>query len=574
MASKLPVRLVLVWHMHQPDFRDFTSGEFSHPWVYLHAIKDYSDMAAHLEQHPSLHAVVNLVPILLDQLEDYADQIATGHLRDRLLRLLVRPDLDGIEASERQYLLEQGFRANHTRMVEPFTHYKRLRDLYVFVQAHGGDPALYLSGQYFADLVTWYHLAWTGETLRRKEETIVRLLAKGEGFTHAERTQLFDLLGAVIRDIVPRYRRLAQSGRVELSTTPQFHPIGPLLLDFACAREAMPEAPLPEAHHYSGGRTRLVWHIQEAVRTHAARFERHPVGMWPAEGAVSQAFVQLLAEHKVSWIASGEAVLSHSLRQAGQPAEDRNEFLYRPYRHEADGHRMLCLFRDDRLSDLIGFEYKAWNGKDAAGHFVAQLEQIRARTPPERSPLVTVILDGENAWEYYPYNAYYFLDELYRAIGSHPDIRTLTVEEVLQDPAGNGGSGEDHFVRPLPKVVAGSWVYGNLSTWIGSTPKNRAWDLLCSAKQSYNLVMASSRLNESDMRAATRQLAICEGSDWFWWFGDYNPPQSVSTFDRLFRANLANLYRLLHLPSPAQLNEPISHGGGAPESGGAMRRAT
>ena len=574
MASKLPLRLVLVWHMHQPDFRDFATGEFNHPWVYLHAIKDYSDMAAHLEQHPSVHAVVNLVPILLDQLEDYAEQFASGHIRDRLLRLLMREKLDDVEPAERRFLLDQCFRANHSKMVEPYTRYKRLRDLYTFVQTHGSDCADYLSGQYLADLVTWYHLAWTGETLRRKEETIVQLMSKGEGFTASERKQLFDLLGAVIQDIVPRYRRLAESGRVELSTTPHYHPIGPLMLDFNAARDSIPDAPLPQADHYAGGRTRLAWHVQEAMRTHNARFQQHPVGMWPAEGAVSHAFLEVLSEHRVGWVASGEAVLTNTLRSAGKSTSDRMDFLYRPYAFEAAGHRMLCFFRNDRLSDMIGFEYKGWHGKDAAGHFIAQLEEIHAKTPPGQSPVVSVILDGENAWEYYPYNAYYFLDELYLVLGAHPDIRTATYAEVLAEPEGNGGQGESGFVRPLPKLVAGSWVYGNLSTWIGSDPKNRAWDLLCSAKQSYNLVMASGRLNESGMHAALRQLAICEGSDWFWWFGDYNPAQSVSTFDQLFRANLANLYRLLHLPAPAQLSEPISRGGVSPESGGSMRRTT
>jgi alpha-amylase/alpha-mannosidase (GH57 family) len=183
-----------------------------------------------------------------------------------------------------------------------------------------------------------------------------------------------------------------------------------------------------------------------------------------------------------------------------------------------------------------------------------------------------VILDGENAWEFYPYNAFYFLDDLYRALESHPSIQTATFAQILADPA-PGVRVPSDVVRTLPPLVAGSWVYGNLQTWIGSEPKNRAWDLLASAKQSYNLVMASGRLSEPDMQAATTQLAICEGSDWYWWFGDYNPPEAVSVFDRLFRANLANLYRLLQLPAPAQLSEPISRGGGHPDLGGAMRRA-
>jgi alpha-amylase/alpha-mannosidase (GH57 family) len=315
----------------------------------------------------------------------------------------------------------------------------------------------------------------------------------------------------------------------------------------------------------------LTWHLESAQRSHRRRFDAVAPGVWAAEGALSTAFLRLLAEHRIAWTASGQRVLTNTLRKAGLQAEEPREFLYRPYHVELEGHRLHCFFRDDLLSDLIGFEYKGWHGKDASTHFIAQLEQIRQQAPAGESPVVSVILDGENAWEYYPYNAFYFLDELYRALESHPAIRTATFSEVLADLGGASEAGS--LARPLPPLVAGSWVYGNLSTWIGSEQKNRAWDLLASAKQCYNLVMASGRLSEAVMQSAARQLAICEGSDWFWWFGDYNPEQAVAIFDRLFRANLANLYQLLQLPAPAQLSEPISRGGGHPDLGGAMRRA-
>ena len=572
MAAKHPLRLVLMWHMHQPDFRDLATGEFAHPWVYLHAIKDYADMAAHLENHPQVHAVVNLVPILLDQLEDYCDQFDSGKLRDPLLRLLARENLERSSDAERELILNQCFRANHGKMIEPYTPYKRLRDLYQSVIALGGDPVRYLSGEYLSDLLTWYHLSWMGETVRRKEECVVQLMTRGERFTHADRMRVFELIGRLVKDVIPRYRRLADSGRVELSTTPHYHPIGPLLLDFGSARETVPDAPLPAADHYSGGRSRITWHLSSAQESHRRRFQADALGIWPAEGALSAPFLKLLSEHKVGWTASGEAVLTNTLRQTGLPIAERNAFLYRPYALQNEGHRLYCFFRDDRLSDLIGFEYKGWHGKDAAAHFIAELESIHAAASADQPPVVSVILDGENAWEFYPYNAFYFLDDLYRALESHPSIQTATFAQILADPA-PGVRVPSDVVRTLPPLVAGSWVYGNLQTWIGSEPKNRAWDLLASAKQSYNLVMASGRLSEPDMQAATTQLAICEGSDWYWWFGDYNPPEAVSVFDRLFRANLANLYRLLQLPAPAQLSEPISRGGGHPDLGGAMRRA-
>ncbi|MDO8933103.1 MAG: glycoside hydrolase, partial [Rhodocyclaceae bacterium] len=253
----------------------------------------------------------------------------------------------------------------------------------------------------------------------------------------------------------------------------------------------------------------------------------------------------------------------NSLRAAGQPVE---RAAYRPWQLPGvDG--LTLFFRDERISDLIGFEYARWHGRDAARHFVTQLETILAAAPDGETPVVGIMLDGENAWEHYPYNAYYFFDDLYDLLEKHPTIRTTTYAEIIgretPPPAGN-----------LHRLTAGSWVYGTLATWIGDAEKNHAWDLLCAAKQSYDLVLGSGRLDAREAQAAEAQLAVCESSDWFWWFGDYNPSQAVASFDRLFRHNLANLYRLLKLTPPAQLDVPISAGSEEATHDGTMRRAT
>jgi alpha-amylase/alpha-mannosidase (GH57 family) len=303
------------------------------------------------------------------------------------------------------------------------------------------------------------------------------------------------------------------------------------------------------------------------MRSHAHRFGARPRGVWPAEGALSTAFARLLAEQGVSWAASGEGMLANTLEHSAVDARERGDWLYRPYRVEFPGGNLACFFRDDRLSDLIGFEYKTWHGRDAANHFVQQLEAVLTQAPGGEEPVVCIMLDGENAWEYYPYNAFYFLEDLYAALEGHPAIRTATCTEVLDDPAAQA------ITRPLSALTAGSWVHGNLSVWIGSPDKNRAWDLLCAAKRSFDLVAASGRLAPDQLADAQRQLAACEGSDWFWWFGDYNPSESVASFDRLFRDNLANLYRLLQLEPPATLGEPVSRGAMHAHTDGAMRRA-
>ena len=553
--------LVFLWHMHQPDYRDHSSGEVVLPWVYLHALKDYSDMAAHLERHPRIRAVVNFVPVLLDQIEDYCAQFERGEFRDPLLRLLAEPQLDRIGPGDRRLLLEACFRSNHTTMLSPFPRYRRLHDLYESLAREGEAALAYLSGAYLADLVTWYHLAWTGETERRRQPLLAELMTKGEGYTLGERQQLLSLVGDILQGLIPRYRALMERGQIELSATPHTHPLSPLLLDFAAARDSQPEAPLPLASAYPGGKPRVAAQIEAARLSHCRRFGQPPLGMWPAEGAVSQPFVRQLASQGCRWIASGEGVLRNSLHRSGV---DQPGAAYHPWRLQ-DAPGLTLFFRDERLSDLIGFEYARWHGRAAAQHFVGQLEAILNQAGADETPLVAVVLDGENAWEHYPYNGYYFFDDLYSLLEMHPKIRTSTFAERLPT---------DEAPAPvLPELVAGSWVYGTLSTWIGDAEKNRAWDLLCAAKHSYDLVLASGRLSEDEAAAAERQLAICESSDWFWWFGDYNPAQAVASFDKLYRHNLSSLYHLLKLPPPSQLYQPISRGSSSAE-GGAMRRAT
>lgn len=591
MPETKKLNLILCWHMHQPDYRNQATGEFTLPWTYLHAIKDYTDMAYHLETHPEARAVFNFVPVLLDQLEDYVDQFDSGKIRDPLLALLAVEDLKQLNAAQRKLVLDSCFRSHHNKMIEPYGAYKRLYDLFRQLEAQGESYLDYLSSQYMGDLLVWYHLVWTGESIRRNHELVVALMSKGGHFTAEDRRHLFDLIGRSIRELIPRYRKLSDSGRIELSSTPHYHPILPLLIDFKAARESMPEVALPESVCYAGGQKRAEFHLESAIASHRDRFGKLPQGIWPAEGGISHAAAMLLAQNGIRWTASGEKVLVNSLRgvHGDQPLPERGRYLYRPYKLSFGEHEMTCFFRDEKLSDLIGFEYANWFGADAVRNFIHGLEEIWHQAEAGENPVVSVILDGENAWEYYPYNGYYFLSELYKALSSHPFIRMTTFSDYLDACGAPADIQGELALEPkepqapavscavpgeLPYLVAGSWVYGTFSTWIGAPEKNRAWDLLCTAKQSFDLVIGSGRLNEEETARAYKQLADCEGSDWFWWFGDYNPQHSVESFDRLYRENLANLYRLLKLQVPEELAQPICSGHGHPEAGGAMRRAS
>lgn len=565
--SVTKLHLILCWHMHQPDYRDSESGEFRLPWTYLHALKDYSDMAAHIEAEPRARAVFNFVPVLLDQLEDYAAQFASGQYHDPLLRLLARDDYDGLSLAEREFIFDCGFRCGHEQMVAPYPYYKRLHELYDQAEKFGGGGLDYLSSQYLADLMVWYHLVWIGETICRSDPLPVRLMAKGEGFDLEDRRALLDLVARVVSGLIPRYRALAEAGRIEISSTPHTHPIAPLLIDFQSAREAWPDVALPRAHHYPGGAGRVDVHIRSAIESHARRFGASPTGFWPAEGGLSNAVVRMFGRAGIRWTASGGSVLANSLRHAGMTTDSAAKYLYRPYRIDGPDNQTACFFRDDKLSDLIGFEFSKWHGADAVAHFIAELERIH-KEAGEKEVVVSVILDGENAWEYYPYNGFYFLSGLYAALAGHPYIRMTTFSEYL-------ANAQEAQIGKLPGLTAGSWVYGTFSTWIGDPAKNAAWDLLCDAKRTLDKIDASGVLDAEARVAAFRQLAVCESSDWFWWFGDYNPGRAVASFDRLYRENLKRLYALLGVKPPSQLDQPICRGEGKEaEAGGTMRRST
>ena len=558
--------LNLYWHMHQPDYRDQVSGEYVLPWTYLHALKDYSDMAYHLEQNAAARVTFNFVPILVEQLQDYAEQSRIGHWKDPLLRLLASPDLDHITDADCQLIVDSCFKAHHEKMLSPFPHYQRLLHLYELIaplmqtgQFH------YLSAQYKADLLVWYHLAWTGEGMRRKNTVIQSLMQKGLFFSLEDRMALLGVISETLQGILPRYKALLAKGQIELSTTPYYHPILPLLIDIKSMQDAMPDAPLPENTTYPDGYARAVAHVKAAESFHEKVFGQRSIGMWPAEGSVSHAALSLLAEQKVAWAATGQGVLSNSLEKLGLEHDQAQDYLYQPYRVTNGQQDIVCFFRDDKLSDKIGFEYSKQYASEAVHDFIQSLEAIHANSV-DSTPVVSVILDGENAWEYYPYNGYYFLQELYQTLANHPLIQMTTFSDILALQK----SGSLPEPALLNDICAGSWVYGTFSTWIGEPAKNRAWDLLCEAKRQYDQYVH--QLPTAAKEKCQQQLAICEGSDWFWWFGDYNNAESVKSFDQLYRRNLSNLYHLLGLIPPDNLSLPISLGGGQSENAGTMRR--
>ena len=563
------LKLVLCWHMHQPWYREDLNGEFRLPWVYLHALKDYSDMAAHLEAHPGMRAVVNFTPVLLEQLEDYGHQLNAwlAHrqpMADPMLNLLAGAMPLPSELAEREKLLRDCLRAHAPTMVEVHPVFVQLLAPVWRVGMVEPDYHLmpYLNDQYLLDVLTWYHLAWLGHSLRQ-HPVVERLIAQGSQYDDELRQELLSLMAEVIGGLIGRYKELAERGQIELSVTPYSHPILPLMIDFKSAQCAAPDAPLPEYPRYPGGLESADWQLEHGIAVFERFFGFRPEGMWLSEGAISGEAVELLPKHGIQWTASGEGVWHGSSVLSGleHNTTASRRCLFSPHRLP-DGETRL-FFRDDGLSDLIGFQYKDWRAEDAADDFLRHLHNIaRFLNGEAKQHVVSVILDGENAWEYYPDNGFHFLGALYERLAKDTLVEVTTFSEVIDQ------------IEPLelPRLCAGSWVHGSFSTWIGDPDKNLAWDRLVEAKEIYDCVMAEGSLSPEETERARLQLAICEGSDWFWWFGDYNPSDSVRDFDELYRYQLRDLYQKLRQEAPANLDEPLSIGGGHVENAGTMRR--
>lgn len=561
--------------MHQPHYHDGLSGQYQLPWVYLHAIKDYTDMVAHLEQVPEAKVVVNFAPVLLEQFDDYALQLRAWlesgtPLQDALLNY-VSGQMSVTNVIEKRFEVlqacQKAFAPTMINTLPIFSKLLKMVGAHKITRLEDAASLAYFNESFFVDLLMWYHLAWMGHSLRLQDDRVKRLLANGkfgEHFSSQDQRLMIEIITDAIEGIVPRYRALMESGQIEISMTPYGHPIVPLLIDFNSMRDAQPDAPMPQSATYPNGYERAKWHMEKGLDVFKSHFGVHPKGVWLSEGAISSEAVGLLDHYEIQWTASGEGVWRHSCEASRVSAQAimSKSALYQPLQHATQ--KCALFFRDDGLSDLIGFQYKDWDPQDAANNFVYNLKNIaNALEDNVEEHVVSVILDGENAWEYYPDNAYHFLSKLYQTLTQEPQIEMTTFSEAL-------ASGMP--LRHLKELKAGSWVYGSFSTWIGDPDKNAAWDLLVSAKIDYDQVMASGALSEQEQALATQQLAICEGSDWFWWFGDYNPAGSVQDFDALFRRHLEKLFLLLKLPPPPQLAKPLSLGGGDMENAGTMKR--
>jgi alpha-amylase/alpha-mannosidase (GH57 family) len=542
-----PLYVTFLWHMHQPYYKDPGKEEYFLPWTYLHGVKDYFDMAAIVDETEGARVVFNLVPSLLEQLLDYASGAAVDPF-------LVRGEMAPADMGEedRLFVLGNFFSANRQRMIEPNRRYLEL-----FHLADGGKDSQNFErlrsfrDQDILDLQVWFFLSWTGEAARRRFPELMELVRKGKNFTQADKALLFARQREIIEGIIPLYKKLHEEGKAELAVSPYFHPILPLLCDSNSARDALPRITLPGVRfmHPEDARAQVAWGM--------AYFEKlfgfTPAGMWPSEGSVSDEALAIISDCGLKWVASDEDVLLKSLIGG---LGSHGEALYQPYSFPANGSDLLMFFRDHGLSDLIGFTYSQWEPVRAINDFLSRIKDIRANVPESR--VVSVILDGENAWEYYPNNGYDFLKRLYTGISGCPGLELATFSDVISRVP---------VRQTLQHVHPGSWINSDYGIWIGHPEENLAWELLERSREATvrNCPQVAPLLagkcdpdgKSGTFRKMCKSIYAAEGSDWFWWYGDDHFSPYSDRFDLLFRKHLMNLYRLLKLDIPLELIEPI-----------------
>jgi alpha-amylase/alpha-mannosidase (GH57 family) len=527
--------LALIWHMHQPVYLDPATGEAILPWVRLHAARAYYDMARVLERHPGARVHINLVPALLDQLE----AAAAGKVRDRYLELTRRPAAD-LTQGERELVLRNFFMIDWETQIRPMPRYWELlqmrgQDLKRVDLARVARDAAVAD---LRDVQVLFNLAWTGFALREEDAAVAALLVKGRGFDEDDKRAVLAAHERAVASVVPLYRKLQESGQIELTTTPHYHPILPLLVDSDSAREALPDRPMPTPFRAPEDAREQV---RRARESHTRRFGRPPTGMWPAEGSVSPGAAAIFAQEQIRWIASDEGVLFRSLPE-GSP----REALYRPYRYATEHGDIAMVFRDHGLSDLLGFTYQKVEPRAAVADLFGHLAAVGQGA---KSPLVSIILDGENPWEHYPHGGREFLDRLYEALDHHErDVEgVLLSARLAQSPP----------TDRLPRLHAGSWIESNFRIWIGHEEDRAAWEVLGAVRRLWEEARARG-VDAAALARAYDELLIAEGSDWFWWFGDDFVTESAAEFDALFRDRLRAACRHIGAEPPLALRSPIS----------------
>ncbi len=537
--------VVFLWHMHQPYYVNPVTQTATMPWVRLHGVKGYLDMISVLEDFPGVRVNFNLTPVLLLQIKELTE----GKIRDLWLEWSRRPAAE-LEEDEKFAILENFFKINWDNLVKPFPRYWELlnkRGL-TFYREDVRRGLRYFSTQEFLDLQVWFNLAWCGYAAERLYPELAELKGKGRNFTEAEKQRVLDIHLEILGQIIGKYRAAEERGQVELTTTPFFHPILPLVYDSSFAERSLPGREFPRRFSWPED---AAAQLTLAVEQHAALFGKAPRGLWPSEGSIAPELIPLMHRSGIEYFCSDEENLFNSLRRdpawRGLPVDHLE--LFQGWRVTHDGAAVNAVFREKPLSDFIGFTAAKNDPAAGAEHLLSHLRHIAGLVPKDNG-LVPLILDGENAWETFADGGEAFLRALYGGIQAESELlHSCTIEDYF------------HHHPPRKKLATlhtGSWIGSNFDIWIGEKEENRAWDLLGDTRAFLQRKIESGELTPEAHATALREIYAAEGSDWFWWYGPDFSTDNDALFDELFRLHLKNVYALCGGVAPATLDVPIT----------------
>jgi alpha-amylase/alpha-mannosidase (GH57 family) len=555
----MKLRICFLWHMHQPYYKDPETGSYVLPWVRLHAVKDYAALPVIFRGHPGVRHTVNLVPSLLVQVRDYVENGA-----DDVFLSVSRKNALDLTREENEFLLRNFFSAYAPTMILPQPRYAELfrgheAALHSLGRKNGG-PRGYGASEY-TDLATLFNLTWFHPLFREEDPELSRLWRKGSAYTEREKHYVLDRQIDVMGRVFEEYRRLTREDGGELSSSPMYHPILPLLIDNRSALDALPGSALPGLPFSWPADARI--QLERGRGVFRELFGSDPVGLWPSEGSISPATLEMARQTGFRWAATDEILLSRAfgkpVRRDGDGTPLEADWFYRPYAAATSSGSIPVFFRDHRLSDLIGFEYSRWDAHDAVNNFIHNIKQIYDRLSSFKSGnapkeyVIPIILDGENAWEYYHDSGVTFLNLLLSKLETlRPNVEYMTLTDVLEDTK---------EITELPSIPTGSWIDGTFHIWIGHPEDHAAWEMLSRARSHWEM-KSSQYVKEGkelpkELQTARDCLLVAEGSDWCWWYGDDHYTPHGPEFDRLFRHNVKASYKAMGITPPDSLDIPI-----------------
>jgi len=553
MNTSKRLGVAFLWHMHQPYYKDPLDGTYQMPWVRLHGIKDYYPMAALVDNFEDIRVTFNLVPSLVEQINDYALNDAT----DTFLDLTVKK-ASSLTFNDKVEILNHFFKVNFKQFIEPNERYLELflkKGVKTLAGSALKKAVKSFSAQDFLDLQALFNLAWFHSISLDDDINLRDLVIKKSGYTEDDKEYFVAKGKEIMGQILPLYKKLQDNGKIEITTTPYYHPILPLICDTSVAKVSLPHNPLPRKFAHPED---AEWQIDAAIKYHTEQFGSPPRGMWPSEGSVSEEALGIMMKKGIGWVATDEDILFESLSLHGKKHKGYSQFdrriIYQPYKFKSGSRHITMVFRDKNLSDIISFNYNAWDQAEAAEDLIGHCRNVAEHFRYDKTRgLLTVIMDGENAWEYYEDNGRLFFETLYANLDKEELAGSTTISDFLDIESPK---------KTVSNVFPGSWINHNFEIWIGQDQDNVSWGYLDRVRK--DLVKFTAQANKkedfdgSKLKEAWRELYIAEGSDWNWWYGGRAHAGNDNPFDRLYRTHLKNIYKLMNKPVPDFLKISIA----------------